>query len=440
MDISTIIKNIGERLSISQLNPMQQKMAETRDESILLLSPTGSGKTIAFAIPMLSAVKKPDGYVQAVVIAPSRELVLQIYEVIRAIATRCKTVALYGGHSVVDEKNSLSLTPDVIIATPGRLLDHINRGRVDLSGVRALVLDEYDKSLELGFQDEMRSIVGRILSRHATILTSATRLDTIPSWLNAGAPKVVDFLHRGNAPSERTAIVEVESPSRDKIETLADLLASLDNQKVIVFVNYRESAERTYQLLREKGFPVGLYHGGLEQIDREKAIDLLNNGTTPILVSTDLASRGLDIDSVGCVVHYHLPSSKEVWTHRNGRTARVDASGTVYVIVSEADSLPDYMAFDRSYSPSGHSVNPIAASTETLYFDSGKREKISRGDVLGYLVNKGGLDAPQVGKIIVKDHCVLAAVEKGLATQLVERLRGEKIKGKRVRVSLLKPY
>lgn len=438
MDKNLIIENLRTKEGIASLNAMQQVMTSTDSRNILLLAPTGSGKTVAFAVYMLQRVREGAPGPSAVVLAPSRELVLQIFDVIRPVATGLKCVALYGGHAMADEVNSLSVMPDIVIATPGRLLDHLQRRHLDLRTVSTLVLDEYDKSLELGFADEMRRIVRRMDSRSNTVLTSATHLAEIPDFMNIGQLETVDFTADTPAPRERMQIVQVESPVRDKLDTLVDLLRSLDNQRVIVFVNHRESAERVHAALVKAGFPAGLYHGGLEQRERQQAVDMLDNGTTPILVSTDLASRGLDIEAVGSVVHYHLPPSPESWTHRNGRTARQDASGTVYVITAEGESLPDYITFDRPYNPTGHSSDPIRSDIATLYFNAGKREKISRGDIAGYLINRGGLAPEEVGKISVSDHSAIAAVPRAKAREIVKAVQPHKLKNTRVRVTQLK--
>ncbi len=431
-----LITNIQSRLGIESLNPMQEAAIANKSSDVILLSPTGSGKTVAFASMMLSSLSNPSAKIQGVIIAPSRELVTQIYRVVRELATGYKVVALYGGHSMLDEKNSLTPSPDIVVATPGRLLDHIERKQIDLYTTRILVLDEYDKSLELGFQDEMRKIVRMMPNRSRTILTSATRLDSLPDFMKLKKVDLIDFLHQTETPRSRIQIVEVESPSRDKIATLTDLLKSLSDGRVIIFVNHRESAERVYNHLLSAGLPVGIYHGALDQNDREKAIDLLNNGTTPILVSTDLGARGRDIDSVHSIIHYHIPLTEETWTHRNGRTARVDATGTVYVLTSEADNIPDYIVFDRSYVPSGHSYNPIKAATATLYFNAGKKEKISRGDIAGFIIKQGGVEASQVGRIVVRDHCALAAIPADEASGIVKLLAQQKLKGKKIRISL----
>lgn len=430
--------NIASRLAITELNPMQQRMAQLPGSgTFTLISPTGSGKTLAFAIPLLKSLGPADGRVRAVVMAPSRELVLQIFEVIRPIATGLKTVAFYGGHPMQEEVNSLAVTPDIIVATPGRLLDHLRRGQLDLSGVRTLVLDEYDKALELGFADEMKRVCRKLTSVSLIILTSATVLAELPPYLPVSKrTELIDF-SESTSPRRQMQIVHVPSPVRDKLDTLIDLLRSLPDGRVIVFANHRESVERIHAALRKAGLPAGLYHGGLEQHDRENAVELLNNGTTPILVSTDLGSRGLDIAELSAVIHYHLPPSAEAWTHRNGRTARQDAEGEVYVITTDDESIPEYIEWDRDYVPQGKSDRPITSSVATLYFNVGKKEKISRGDIVGFLIAKGGLEAGQIGRIALRDHSALVAVPRSEGRRLVKALTPEKIKNTRAKISLL---
>lgn len=439
MKLNTITENLRQRLGIARLNDMQRRMCDTRSRATLLLAPTGSGKTVAFTLPMLLALGRPSQGVRAVVIAPSRELVMQIADVVRAVATGYKTVAFYGGHPMQEEIRSLSVMPDIVVATPGRLLDHLNRHTLDLSGVTTLVLDEYDKSLELGFEDEMRRVCRVMTSLTRVILTSATRLDEIPVWLPAAKnPETVDFT-TATAPTRPVPRVNVESPARDKLDTLVDLLCALPPEgKSIVFVNHRDAAQRVFDRLRFDGIPAGLYHGGLDQPSRENAIEMFENGTTPVLVSTDLGSRGLDIEGVDSVIHYHLPPTSESWTHRNGRTARQGADGTVYVITAEGEDIPEYIVWDRAWRPAeAPSVCPLHPSRATLYLNLGKKEKVSRGDVAGFMIAKGGLLPDEVGRISVRDHCALVAVPREKAQAVIRATAPEKIKGKRVRVSLL---
>ena len=436
METKIILERLRERHNITALNEMQQLMAGTDASKLILLSPTGSGKTAAFAIRLLRFLQPSSGRVQAVIMAPARELVLQIADVIRPVAAGLKTVAFYGGHSMADEVNSMSVVPDIIVSTPGRLLDHIRRGTVDVGGVDALVLDEYDKSLELGSLDEMKRIAKRMRSLKMILLTSATPLAEMPDFIAMQGAEVVDFSGKGER--SRLQIAKVDSPERDKLATLADLLRSLPNGRALVFVNHRESAERVYGYLRREHFPVGLYHGGLEQRERQLAVDLLNNGTTPILVSTDLGARGLDIDDVNYVIHYHMPLSAESWTHRNGRTARMGASGTAYVIIADEENIPEYVDWQRDYNPKSAAADGFRSDVATLYLNAGKKEKISRGDIVGYLIQKGGLTKEQVGKIVVNDHSAIVAVPRQMASQLVEILAPYKLKNTKVRISLLK--
>lgn len=443
METRIIAERLKERHNIINLNEMQRTMAATDARRIILLSPTGSGKTAAFTLRLLRFLGPSEGKVQAVIMAPSRELVIQIADVVRPVAAGLKTVAFYGGHPMAEEISSLSVTPDIIVATPGRLLDHLQRHTLSVEGVRALVLDEYDKSLELGFYDEMKRIVRRMTALDLVILTSATPLAGMPDFLKLDKPEIIDFT-AGKSAAARLQTVRVDSPERDKLATLEELLRSLDNGRAIVFVNHRESAERVYEALKRVGLPVGLYHGGLEQRERKLAVDLLNNGTTPILVSTDLGARGLDIDDVNYVIHYHLPPSPESWTHRNGRTARMGADGTVFSIISEGENIPEYVGWQRLYQPKSVSADPIRSDVATIYINAGKKEKISRGDIAGYLMKAGGLRPDQVGKIILDDHSAIVAVPRDVldgeadAPGLLERLAPCKLKNTRVRLSLLR--
>ncbi len=339
---------------------------------------------------------------------------------------------------MADEVRSVIPEPDIIVATPGRLLDHLRRGTLSLDKTSALVLDEYDKSLDLGFDDEMRRISARMKNIRTLILTSATKLQTPPQYLDTRGMRTLDFTGAAEkAPAPKLDIAIVESPVRDKLQTLADLLASMaPASRVMVFVNHRDAAERIHSDMRRRGFPAGLYHGGLEQQQRERALVMFGNGTTPVLVSTDLAARGLDIPAVEAVVHYHMPVDAEAWTHRNGRTARQGSEGHVYIINSEADDIPEFIRWDHPYTPTATSGgNPAESPWQTLHINAGKKEKISRGDVAGFLIHKGGLQSAQVGTIDIRDHCAYVAVPRELARELVKTLIPHRMKNTRVRVS-----
>ncbi|MDO4320714.1 MAG: DEAD/DEAH box helicase [Bacteroidales bacterium] len=424
-----------QRLGIAGLNDLQQRVWSSAARRLCVLSPTGSGKTLAFAGLMLQRIGRPDGRVQALVLAPSRELVLQIYEVVRRLAGTYKVAAFYGKHSMTDEINTLRAVPDIIVATPGRLLDHLQRRTVAIHNPAVLVIDEYDKALEMGFHDEMSRICRRTGTPGSVILTSATALDIMPDFIDMHGAETIANTTVNVA--DRLHIAHVESPARDKLDTLVGLLRSLPQGRVIIFVNHRESAERVAARLVAERLPAGLYHGGLEQEDRDRAIIRLNNGSTPVLVATDLGSRGLDISDVQTVIHYHLPPSAAAWTHRNGRTARVDADGNVYVITCEGENVPDYVSWQHDYVPTGHNDSPLHSDTVTLYINAGKREKISRGDIVGFLVKQAGLAPDSIGKIDVRDHSAYVAVPRS-ALPSVAAAKDARLKGIRVRISPLK--
>lgn len=434
MNVKEIIAIAREKLGIEQLTPMQHKMAGLSDsvKALALIAPTGSGKTLGYALALLRRMGESDGKIRGLVIAPSRELVLQIAKVMTALAPDLRIISLYGGHSVLDETRSLtSATPDIVVATPGRLLDHINRKRLDLRPVRVFVADEYDKSLELGFHDEMRRIASLLHRKELTILTSATPLPELPEWLGLTELMTLNFAERQALPKLNKW--EVKSAEADKLFALKDLLLRLPQERTLVFVNHRESAERVHQFLRKNGFPSGLYHGALDQQERETAVDLFTNGSTPIMVATDLAARGLDIPQVRSIIHYHMPVSAETLTHRNGRAARMGATGDVYYIIGPQECCPE--SETKTYG--GGTPREWDTPTATLYFHAGRKEKLSKGDILGALTGPGGLDGSRVGAISMHDHRALAAVPSNCVNDVAAALNASRIKARRIRVTIV---
>lgn len=442
MKENEILNRLQERLGIDRLNDMQQIVNRRSREGgdIVLLSPTGTGKTVAYLLPVLQALKGDNGTVQCAIIAPSRELVQQIDGVARAIAGgEMKITCCYGGHNVADEKNSLAAVPSIIISTPGRLLDHINRGHVDVAAVRVLVLDEFDKSLELGFLDEMGRIVKRMPRIVRRFLTSATMIKEMPDFLRLNRPIELNFLQEMRQVDSRLTVWQVRSPQKDKLETLLLLLGNVADGRTMIFVNYRESVERVHDFLASHGIAVEMYHGGLEQIDRERAVALFNNGTFKVIVTTDLAARGLDIADVKNIIHYHLPSSAEVYTHRNGRTARVDAAGEAYVITGPEETLPEYIVIDAEKmlerTPQSGILIPDMAS---LHFNAGKKEKISKGDIVGFLLKNSELAAGDIGSIDLHDHYAIVAVTAAKAQAVLQQVAALKIKNKRLKITMIR--
>lgn len=435
---------VKHRLGIDRLNDMQQKMMSSATEArdIILLSPTGSGKTLAFTLPVMKMMRPSTGRVQCVVIAPSRELVVQIAGVMREVSSGLRVIALYGGHKVEDEVNSLKVVPDIVVATPGRLLDHAVRRNIDLLPVRILVLDEFDKSLELGFEEEMGKLVKRMKNVSRIILTSATAADVLPDFLNLNNPVTFDYLVGNRSLRTRMRTHRVDSDGKDKLDSLLMLLHNISGadgpEKTIVFVNYRESAERVYDYLRKHGVSCVLYHGALDQRERETALALFNSGSRPVLIATDLAARGLDIEKVGAVVHYHQPLTPEAYTHRNGRTARVEEDGDVYVLVGPEEEVKDFVTLDDSFPLDAEKKGTLKSHFETLFISAGKREKVSRGDILGFLAKECGVEPRAVGKINVYDHYSLVAVDCQEAGRVLDNAQGKKLKGEKRKITLLR--
>lgn len=436
-----ILEGIKKGLGIEELNPIQKKMLESSSDSrdIILLSPTGSGKTLAFTLPVLKMMKPSTGRIQCVVIAPSRELVIQIANVLREAAKVFRVVALYGGHKVEDEVNSLKVVPDIVVATPGRLLDHSVRHNLELLPVRMVVLDEFDKTLELGFEEEMEKLMKRMKNVGRIILTSATKTDVLPEFLKLDNPITIDFSSDVQEVRGRMKVNEVRSDSNDKLESLLTLLHNINQdkttpEKTIIFSNYRESSERIYDFLKKKGVACVLYHGALDQKDREIAVALFNNGTCPVLIATDLAARGLDIEKVKSVIHYHQPLTAEAYTHRNGRTARVDEEGDIYLLLGPDEGMKEFVNSDSEFALDKTVSAKLGNDFVTLYVSAGKREKVSKGDILGFLVKECGIDASEIGKIDIFDHYSLVRVNKKDAPIIIKFSETKKLKGEKRKI------
>lgn len=439
-EISTLIEKACRNLNIDSLNGMQKQMLETaqRPHDIILLSPTGTGKTLAFLLPVLQRIDPRAAGVQALVLVPSRELALQIESVLRKIAAGIKIVCCYGGHSVREESKSLAVAPALIVGTPGRIADHLRRGRLSLDTLDTLVLDEFDKCLALGFHDEMKEIIAPLKEVKKKILTSATDSESLPAFTALRRPVKRDFLGSKRSEeniNERLSLYRIDSPEKDKLDTLLVLLRNLKPGLTLIFCNQRESVERVQQFLTDRGIIAEAFHGGMEQADRERALCKFRNHSSYICVSTDLAARGLDIPEVKYIIHYHLPVDLESFTHRNGRTARMHAEGEAFMIVGPTEQLPEYArqatAFRLDPTANLLQTPPMA----TLHFAAGKKEKISKGDIVGFLTQKGGLTADEIGFIEVKDHYCYVAVARDKAHETLHRLRDEKIKGKKVKIS-----
>ena len=422
-------------LGIEALNPMQEEMLDgvRKHDSLVLLSPTGSGKTLGYMLPVVEAMQHAP-VPTVLVLVPSRELAIQTQGVATRLCRDTKAYACYGGRPAMDEHRAMrSLSPQMIIGTPGRVLDHLQKCNFDSSQIDTLVIDEFDKSLELGFRQQMADILALLPSVRKRILLSATDSPEIPSFVGAGRVHRMDYLADTDADyADRISQYLLRSPEKDKLETLGCLLCSLGSTPSIVFLNYREAVDRVYQFLHKAGFCVSAFHGAMEQKDRERALFRFQSGCANVLVSTDLAARGLDIADVQNIIHYHLPMNSEAYIHRNGRTARWDRQGASYLILGPEETLDKLDCLTDMVEMEVPSTYNVPSSRwETLYIGRGKKDKVNKVDIVGFLSKTGGLSREQLGMVTVFPQWSFAAVERTCVPSLMARIKGQKIKGQK---------
>ena len=435
--VETILSN----LKIEALNEMQLASMDVleRHDDLVLLSSTGSGKTLAFLLPILKDIDPETRETKAIVIVPSRELALQIEQVFKSMKTGLKVTCCYGGHLRETEENNLKQPPALLVGTPGRLADHIRRGNIGTGSITMLVLDEFDKSLELGFVEEMSYILQSLPAIKRRVLTSATEAVQIPPFVGLKEPVKLNFLSPDNETPEMLSIQVVNAAEKDKLNTLFKLICYLGNRSMIIFCNHREAVERTSDMLSQKGIENEFYHGALEQRERDSALCKFRNGSTNVLVTTDLASRGLDIPNIRYIIHYHLPLTEESFIHRNGRTARMEASGTAILILGPGEEIPRYIESEVETVNLPETADlPEKPKWITLFIAAGKKDKVNKVDIVGFLSNRGQLKKEDIGLIEVKDFFSFVAIRKLKATHTLHLIKNEKIKNKKVKIEVAK--
>ena len=431
--------NILLNLGIENLNEMQEAAQDVilNDNNVLLLSPTGSGKTLAFLLPVFEMLQPEILSVQCLILVPSRELGLQIEQVWKKMGTDYKVNVCYGGHSIDTEIKNLSNPPAVLIGTPGRIADHIDRGTFRLDKIQTLILDEFDKSLQLGFHEQMSFIIGKLNKLNKRVLVSATSDIEIPKYTRVVNPTILDFIPTEEEQESNLTTQMVISPNKDKLGTLFNLICSLKSQSAIVFCNHRDAAERISDTLNEKGIYATYYHGGMDQEERERSLIQFRNGSMSYLITTDLAARGLDIPEMKHVIHYHLPLKEDEFTHRNGRTARMQASGTAYLIVHESEKKLDYIDYGMpALNIENYTSLPKPPEFQTIYISGGKKNKLNKIDIVGFFSQKGKLEKGDLGLIEVKDFISFAAVKFNKVKDLLHAVKDEKMKGKKFKIEV----
>lgn len=437
------IERILTKLHINELNDMQNDAFDAilhTDNDVIILSPTGSGKTLAYLLPVSQLADAQSDNVQVLVIVPGRELALQSDTVLKNMGSGLRSCGCYGGRPAMEEHKTLKqVKPQVIFGTPGRLNDHIDKENISPYGIRYVVIDEFDKCLEMGFHDEMARLMKKLPGVRRRILLSATDAEQIPNFVRLARAEKLDYLIEEEQVTERIRLYEVNSPSKDKLDTLNQLLRSFGDSSSIVFLNYRDSVERTADYLRRSGFSASHFHGGMEQKQREDALYKFSNGSSNIFVSTDLASRGLDIPDIDNIVHYHLPQSEDGYIHRVGRTARWESEGRAFFLLGPDEYIPEFVEGDvETFDIPDNLPQPALPKMATIYIGKGKKDKISKGDIVGYMCKKGGLEPNEIGRIDVKDRYTYAAVMRQKVSQVLKMTRGEKIKGIKTIVEIVK--
>lgn len=429
-------QDILSKLNIRVLNPMQEEAISVieKNTNTILLSPTGTGKTVAFLLPLIKALDPDCSEVQALILVPSRELAIQIEQVARTMGSGFKVNAVYGGRPMSKDKIEIKHVPAILIGTPGRIADHFSNDRFSKTAIKTLILDEFDKSLEVGFESEMRYIINQLPHLNKRVLTSATQGVKTPGFVRLDKPTTVNFLKESTV--SKLQIKTVLTPEKDKLKTLLDLIHHIGNQQGMVFCNLRDSINEVSRFLDRNKINHSCFSGGMEQKDRERSLIKFRNGTSQLLIATDLAGRGIDIPELECIIHYEIPRAAEEFIHRNGRTARVDAKGVAYVLQYKNRNLPDFIKNSEVANISKKALQK-PQFWETLFISGGRKDKISKGDIAGLFFKQGNITKDQLGVIELKQDCTFVAVPLSIADTLVEKLNNTRLKKKKVRVTVL---
>lgn len=440
-NIKSGLKNLG----IESLNPLQVQCLEKfqKEDELVILSPTGSGKTLAFTLPVVQAINPNyNNKIQALILAPSRELAQQIEQVVRGLRSGYKVSCFFGGHEMRFEKQSLSQAPHILIGTPGRIADHFRRGTINGKSIEYLVVDEFDKSLEIGFKDDLSYIRMQLPNLKKKVLTSATAMDIIPDYILDGKPHFIHNKNQAEESEKRTIYLAEAAQSKEVV--LHKLLKSLGNDPTLVFCNFKETVGEIERFLRKQGIESVSFHGGLEQKDREKNLVQFRNRSVSVLVTTDLAARGLDIPEIKHVIHLQLPVHEAEFIHRNGRTARMHKEGSVYVIKGKDYFHKDYLPRNMEQFDFNTQTKEMKLDSNsnieyiTLYISKGKKDKLRKLDIVGYAIQTGGLEKDDLGLIEVKDAFSYIAVNKEKADNLIKKAKQVKLKNMQVQMGYVK--
>ena len=459
LKLSPALLKVVNELGYKQLTPIQAQSIPVlmAGRDLIGQSKTGSGKTAAFSIPFLEKLDAAAGKPQVIVLCPTRELCAQVGREIRKIGRYRKNLQVLivsGGQPMGIQIDALDKGVHVVVGTPGRIIDHLKRKTIDLRQVRTVVLDEADRMLDMGFSDDIEFILDQTPKTRQTVLFSATFPDLIQNMSRKYQknPEVIK-IEGGETNVSTMQQVCYEITLQNKFETLLTILHTRKLESVLIFCNFKASVDSLVDLLENANQSVEKIHGDLEQHDRDRVMAKFRNGSVRILVATDVAARGLDVDSLDAVINYELPTQADTYVHRIGRTARAGKKGLAISFLSEKekpklqtiekflDAKIERVVFKESTLRAAHAVPQTSqeASMETLYISGGRKDKVRPGDILGALTGEaGGLAADQVGKIEIQDRFSYVAIDRKSSRIALERLRNGKIKGRKFRVELVK--
>ena len=440
---SDLLANL-DLLNYKQMTPIQQASLPhiLNQKDIIAKAKTGSGKTLAFSLPLVLNIKAKQQHPQALIIAPTRELSEQIATEIKRLArykSDVKVVTLYGGTSLTRQVESLQKGADIIVGTPGRLLDHFSRESFVLTDIKTLILDEGDRMLDMGFADDILKLVSNLPKKRQTMLFSATYPDDISKLsekvLNNPIRVELEELEQKLKIKESAFYIDKENKDKALISTLQAFQPNL----AIIFCNTKVKTTEVADMLNEKGFDVATLNGDLEQYQRQEMLLQFANGSLPVLVATDLAARGLDIESVELIVNYDFPHKTEDYTHRIGRTGRADKEGLAVSLCNdyEKKKIDEIRPTLKLTDIKELKVNKnfyMQGSVGTLCIDGGKKKKLRAGDILGTLCKDIGLDVKNIGKINVFDTHSYVAIDKDVIKKAFNGLKDGKIKKRKFRV------
>jgi len=444
-EIPQTLQKALQKLGFKTMTPIQEKAIPVilTKKDLLAQSKTGSGKTLAFALPLLTKLDLSSTQPQHLIITPTRELAEQVAKVFRALATHTpnlKVQTLYGGVPLRAQADALEKGAHILIGTPGRIEDHLGKGTLLLDGIRTLVLDEADRMLDMGFYDEIVKIASKMPKDRQTLLFSATfppKIEQLSSTLLRD-PLIIKV----DTTQSAQKIEEIVHTVTKKNSALQQLIKIHQPHSLLIFANTKADVIALTETLQDQGHDVIALHGDLEQQERNEAVILFSNGSRRIMVATDVASRGLDIQGIDMVINYDLPFDEEVYTHRIGRTGRADAVGkaiSLYVVGSDKTAYilerAKHLPLPKIKEPT--SYFPLCSTWETLCILGGKKTKLRAGDILGTFCKEIGIENSMIGKITITENRSYVALSEDIAKKVCKALEHTKIKKRRYKSWIL---